>query len=406
MSLESHTFRAVGYPLRLHSGANALDQLPAEVERQKARRAFVICGQTVARETDLLGRIETGLGPHYAGAFDAMDKDSTWPAVERAVAAARAAEADLLIALGGGSVIVGTRVVAILLAESGDPYSLMTQYPEGKPAYSPRLMAPKPPIINVVTTPNTAMNRGGSALKNDLLDHRMEFYDPKTRPVALFWDADALLSAPPALIRSTATTNFSSTLRALGATAMSPLAEADRRHAFTLVHGALPRIMDEPDNAALRIDLCAAAFLVNRADDDDQGRRRARDRTGASAYALSTALHIRYDHVWQGESTSSVMATVTRLAPPDDIASAARIAEAIGVWKDGMTGPAAAEATAAALDDLYRRIGMPTRLRELDIPRDELPLLANDTLKNFNANPGDRPEDHAARMLELLRAAW
>jgi alcohol dehydrogenase class IV len=267
-------------------------------------------------------------------------------------------------------------------------------------------MAPKPPIINVVTTPNTAMNRGGSALKNDLLDHRMEFYDPKTRPVALFWDADALLSAPPALIRSTATTNFSSTLRALGATAMSPLAEADRRHAFTLVHGALPRIMDEPDNAALRIDLCAAAFLVNRADDDDQGRRRARDRTGASAYALSTALHIRYDHVWQGESTSSVMATVTRLAPPDDIASAARIAEAIGVWKDGMTGPAAAEATAAALDDLYRRIGMPTRLRELDIPRDELPLLANDTLKNFNANPGDRPEDHAARMLELLRAAW
>jgi alcohol dehydrogenase class IV len=406
MNSGSHNFRAVSHPLRLRAGINALDQLPVEVKRQKVLRAFVICGQTVARKTDLLGRIQAGLGPLYAGAFDAMDKDSSWPAVERACAAARAADADLLIALGGGSVIVGVRVVAILLAETGDPYSLMTQYPEGKPAFSPRLMAPKPPIINVVTTPNTAMNRGGSALKNDTLDHRMEFYDPKTRPVALIWDADALLSAPPGLIRSTATTNHSTTLRALGAAEMSPLAQADRQHAFTLLHDALPRIMEEPQNAALRIDLCAAAFLVNRADDDDQGRRRYRDRTASSAYALATALHIRYAHLWQGEATSSVMPTITRLTPPAELGPAARIAQAVGVWTDGMTAQAAAEATASALDNFYQKIGMPTQLRGLGIPQDDLPLLANDTLKNFNANSGERPENQTAQMLELLRAAW
>jgi alcohol dehydrogenase class IV len=406
MDLRSRTFRAVGYPLRLHSGENALDQLKDEVERQKAKRAYVICGRTVATKTDLLGRIAANLGPLYVGAFQAMDKDSSWPAVREAVEAARAAEADLLIALGGGSVIVGTRAIAILLAEKGDAFSLMTQYPEGKPAYSPRLMAPKPPIINVVTTPTTAMNRAGSGLKNEDLDHRMEFFDPKTRPCAIFWDAAALLTAPTQLIRSTATTGHSSALRALGSTAMNPLVEADRRHAFRLLNTALPRVMEEPDNAALRIDLCAAAFLQNRADDDDQGRRRARDRTGSSAYALATALHIRYDHVWQGESTSSVIPTVTRLTPPEDVAVAARIADAIGVWKDGMTAETAADATATALEALYRRIGMPAKLRDLDIPRCELSLLADDTLKNFNANPGDRPGDYAGRMLRLLEAAW
>lgn len=406
MTLESRTFRAVSFPLRLHAGANALDKLGDEVKRQKAKRAFVICGQTVANRTNLLGRISEGLGDLYAGAFDGMDKDSTWPAVQRAVEAARVADADLLIAVGGGSVIVGTRVVAIILAEEGDPYDLMTQYPEGKAAYSPRLMAPKPPIINVATTPNTAMNRGGSALKNDNLDHRMEFYDPKTRPAALFWDAEALLTAPAELIRSTASTGFSGALRTLGATDMSPLVEADQRHAFHLLHQALPRIMDEPEDAALRIDLCAAAFLQNRAADDDQGRRRARDNTSSSAYALATALHIRYDHVWQGESTSSVIPTVTRLTPPEDLAVAKRIAEAIGVWQDGMDAAAAASATADALDALYGDIGMPTRLNQLDIPKAELPLLAKDTLKNFNANPGDRPGDYVAEMLELLEAAW
>lgn len=406
MDLGAHTFRAVGYPLRLHAGTDALAQLTTEVDRQKATRAFAICGRTIATKTDLLGRIQDVLGDKYVGAFEGMAKDSTWPSVQQATEAARTAGADLLIAVGGGSVIVGTRVVAILLAEEGDAFSLMTQYPEGKPAYSPRLMAPKPPIINVVTTPTTAMNRAGSGLKNDDLDHRMEYFDPKTRPVAIFWDADALLTAPPALIRSTATTAFSSTLRMLGSTMMNPLVEADRRHAFHLLHQAMPRIMQEPDNAALRIDLCAAAFLQNRAADDDQGRRIARDETASSAYALSTALHIRYDHVWQGESTSSVIPTVTRLTPPKDPAVAARIAAAIGAWQDGMSSEAAAEATADALDAVYAEIGMPTRLGALDIPKSELPLLAQDTLKNFNANPGDRPGDYTARMLALLEAAW
>ena len=406
MSLESRTFRAVSYPLRLYSGTGALDKLKTEVERQKAKRAFVICGQTIAHKTDLLARISDNLESLYAGSFDGMDKDSSWPAVEKGVVAAKEANADLLVAVGGGSVIVGARVVAILLAEEGDPFDLMTQYPDGKPAYSPRLMAPKPPIINVATTPNTAMNRAGSGLKNEDLDHRMEYYDPKTRPVAVFWDAEALLTAPSELIRSTATTNFSSTLRTLGETDMSPLVEGDHRQGFKLLRDALPRIMEEPDNAALRIDLCAAAFLQNRAGDDDQGRRTARDQTGASAYALATALHIRYHHVWQGESTSCVMPTVTRLTPPDNAESAARIADAMGVWRKGMNSVDAATATADRLEEIYREIGMPSRIRDVDIPKADLPLLAQDTLKNFNANPGNRPDDYVDQMLSLLEASW
>jgi alcohol dehydrogenase class IV len=404
--LESHTFRAVSFPWRLHVGLNALDRLADEVQRTKAQRAFVVCGQTVAHKTNLLQRIRDQLGALYAGVFDAMDKDSSWPAVQQGIGAARAAGADLLIAVGGGSVIVGTRAIAILLAEKGDPYTLMTQYPEGQPAVSPRLMAPKPPIINVVTTPTTAMNRAGTGLKNDQLDHRMEFYDPKTRPAAIFWDAEALLTAPADLLRSTATTTFSGSVRNLGIPAMNPLVEGDRLQAFRLLHRALPRIMSEPDNVNLRIELCAAAFLENRAADDGADRRRERDQTSSRAYALATALHIRYDHVRQGEATSAVIPTVTRLAPPRDANVATRIAEAFGVWTDGMSSEAAAAATADALESLFRSIGMPTRVRALDIAESDLLLLARDTFKNFNANSGARSESYVDEMLRLLQAAW
>jgi alcohol dehydrogenase class IV len=402
----SHTFRAVSRACRLYAGDNALRHLADEVRRHKARRAFVICGQTVAHRTNLLERLKHHLGSLYAGAFDAMGKDSTWPAVQQATEAARAAAADLLIAVGGGSVMVGTRVVTILLAEQGDPYELMTQYAEGKPAVSPRLLAPKLPIINIATTPTTAMNRGGSALKNDTLDHRMEFYDPKTRPTAIFWDAEALLTAPPDLVRSTATTTFSGCLRSLGALTANPLVSGDQQQAFRLAYHALPRLMHEPENAALRIDLCAAAFLTNRAADDGVGRRTERDQTSSSAYALATALHIRYHHVRQGEATSAVMPEVTRLTPPKHVDSAARIAEALGVWRAGMTSADAAAATADALHGFYRALGMPTRVCELRIPEADLGLVARDTLKNFNANPGERSESYVDHMDRLLRAAW
>ena len=66
----------------------------------------------------------------------------------------------------------------------------------------------------------------------------------------------------------------------------------------------------------------------------------------------------------------------------------------------------AAAATADALEAFYRSIGMPTRVHELDIPQDDLALLAHDTLKNFNANPGARPEGYVDEMLQLLQAAW
>jgi alcohol dehydrogenase class IV len=100
------------------------------------------------------------------------------------------------------------------------------------------------------------------------------------------------------------------------------------------------------------------------------------------------------------------MPVVTRLTPPEDPEVATRIATALGVWRTGMSAGEATAVTADALDAFYHSIGMPTRVHQLDIPQDDLPLLARDTLKNFNANPGARSEGYVDEMLRLLQAAW
>jgi alcohol dehydrogenase class IV len=399
-------FRAAGYSWRLYCGADAIETGLAEaVKRVRAKRAFVICSRSVNQKTDTIRRIEAALGELYAGVFDGIEKDSTYSSVLAAKAAAIDAEADLLIAVGGGSVIVAVRAVAIFLAESGNPFEIMTQYPEGKPAYSPRLMAPKLPIVNIPTTPTSAMNRGGTGLKNPDLDQRMEYFDPKTRPQAIFLDHGALLSAPPDLIRSTATTVFASALGNTSNTDLNPLSACNQEQAFRLAHAAYPRLMDELDNPDLRIDLSLAAFLQNRADDD--GRRPFRSSTFAGNYAVSTALHLRYPHVGQGESTSVVHASAMRLSKANDLQPARQVAEAIGVWRDGMDARAAALAVADALEDIYTKIGVPTRLRQIDIPQDDLINIAKETVKNFNANAGVRSaEDQIANAFRLLETAW
>lgn len=399
-------FRSAGYAWKLFCGEGALERdLKAMVARAGASRAFVICSPSVRQRTDLVDRIDAALGGLCAGHFAGIEKDSGYGSVCAARDAAHEAGADLLIAVGGGSVIVAVRAVAIFLAEAGDPFALMTQYPADGPAVSPRLLAPKLPIVNVPTTPTSAMNRAGTGLRNPELDQRMEYFDPKTRPGAIFLDDGALLSAPPALLLSTATTVFAGCVAGLSQAPSNPLVEGDQAQAFRLAHGAYRGLADDLGSPTRRRDLALAAFLQNRAEDD--GRALVRGGPFAGDYAVSTALHLRFPHVGQGEATAVVHAPALRRAETVAPDAARRVAEGLEVWQPDMSTQAAVVAVADRLETLYRQAGMPADLRSLGIAREDLPAVAALTVKNFNARAGERdPQAQIAAARALLDAAW
>ena len=400
----NYEFRAVGYPLRLYSGRDALENLPAELKRHHARRAFIVCGRTVSRQTPLIARMKTILGDACAGVFDEMAKESPLAAVVAARDAARAAGADLLIGVGAGSVIQATRVVAILLAETRPVDELITQYPEHGPAVSPKLLAPKLPIVNVLTAATSAQNRAGSAVKSDRLDHRMEFFDPKTRPVALFWDSDALLSAPHRLALTTGAAVLWRAAMNMGSSRMTPLVEGDRLQALRLARGALERLAAASD-AGPRIDLCAAAFLQNR-DADDGGTLFEKHWVGRVIYAFAASVFNLHAHVSQGEANTALTAGVTRKLGARDPEEMRLIAAALGAWREGGSLAEAPERAAAALERIFRSAGLPTRVSELAIPRDSLPVVLEHSLKNFNADPKREFVRERELLLEVLESTW
>ncbi|MDB5810169.1 MAG: hypothetical protein JWN94_2291 [Betaproteobacteria bacterium] len=397
-------FKAMSLAFRVYSGKDALENLLAELKRNKAQRAFILCGRTVSRKTDLIARMRRILGEGCAGVFDEVEKDSTLPSVLAATAAARAANADLLISVGGGSVTQATRVVAILLAEKGKPHDLITQYPDNAQAISPKLNAPKLPIINVLTVPTSAQNRGGSALRDDTLDHRMEFFDPKTRPKALFWDADALMTAPPALIRTAGCSVYWRSVMNLGWTDVNPLLEGVRLHAHRLAARALPAVMSAND-ATPRIELCAAAFLLNR-DADEGGGSAARHWVVRATYAFATSLFISFPHIGQGEANSALTGTVMRRLGGRDPQAMANLARGLGVWDDSKPLADAPLLAADYLDRFFQDLGMPTRLRDLDFPREGLDKVLENSLKNFNADPKREFVRERDLLNDVLQSAW
>jgi len=403
--MKNLNFRAVNTAVRVHSGPQSLDRLPAEIDRLHCKRVFIFCGQSVAHRTPLIDMIKGILGDSLAGVFDAIDKDASLAAVLAATEAARKADADLLLAVGAGSVIKAVRIIAILLGESRPPEELMTQYPEHGSAISPKLNAPKLPIMNVLTAPTNAQNRPGAALKNPGLDHRMEFFDPKTRPVAVFWDARALATAPLGMNRNTGVTVFWLSLMGMGGLDnANVLVEGDRRQAYRLAYRALPR-MGDPADLAARMEMCAAAFLQNREEQDGSFTHRVHW-VSRVVYAVGSSLFNLFPEMSQGESYTTITASAIRCFGSRDPSAMAAIAGALDCpVRSGDLSAVHLEA-ADTVEAFFKKLAYPVRLRDVGVARDRLSEVVEFSTKNFNADPKREFLAERELLLKTLEMAW
>src|SRR5215469_16947426 len=100
-------------------GEPATEAIAAQLDRLEASRAFLMVSGTLRRETDEIKNIESKLGPRCVGVFDAMPQHTPREAVIAASEAARAAAADLIVTVGGGSITDGAKAVQLCLANRG-----------------------------------------------------------------------------------------------------------------------------------------------------------------------------------------------------------------------------------------------------------------------------------------------
>lgn len=227
----THTFLST---TRVHFGADALGKL--EEEARSYDRAFVITGRSLNEKTDLIRRVEALLGGTHAGTFAGIGQHTPGGTVEEAAAEAETAAADLLVSVGGGSVIDGTKAVARQL---------------GYPAQ-----------VAVPTTLSGAEWAHRVGVTDESMGVKRGFADPKTVPHVVVLDPGATIFTPEGLWLSTG-------VRALDHAVEGALYGDD--HPITDVTGLegarrllrnLPLSKLEPGDLGVRLELQLASWLA------------------------------------------------------------------------------------------------------------------------------------------------
>ena len=126
--------------------------------------------------------------------------------------------------------------------------------------------------------------------------------------------------------------------------------------------------------------------------------------TGLS-HAIGHVIGVRYA-VGHGYTSCVTQPYVMEYNRPVSAAKQALLARSAGIDTRGMSDEAAAEAAARAVDDLILGMGMPHRLRELEIPREDLPAIAEEVLLDRPAQTNAIPMTRVEQVMEVLEAAF
>jgi aldehyde dehydrogenase (NAD+) len=114
------------------------------------------------------------------------------------------------------------------------------------------------------------------------------------------------------------------------------------------------------------------------------------------------ALH----HVPHGAACGIVLPKVMRYNIETSAHKLAQVAHALGVNTKGMKDNEAAMAAADAIEALMKKVGHPTKLRDVGVPEENLPICAfhaiADTAVIFNGRPVNDPND----VIKLYQEAY
>lgn len=179
-------------------GAGAIRHLPEEVKRRGLTKALIVTDKAlvaagaVKRVTDLMDAHQL----HWA-LYDEVVPNPTIAVVQRGVEVFKRAEADYLIAIGGGSPQDTSKAIGIIISnpEFADVRSLEGFAPTRNPSV---------PLIAIPTTAGTAAEVTINYVITDE-EKRRKFVciDPHDIPVVAIIDAEMMASMPPALKAAT-----------------------------------------------------------------------------------------------------------------------------------------------------------------------------------------------------------
>ncbi len=381
MASHLHQWPAQG---RVHHGPSLTEALPREVS--DAARIVLVTTRSLAGGA-LVASAKAAIGDRLVGVFSAMRAHSPVEDVLALATLLRDQEADLLVALGGGSVIDGSKVACLAvwrgITDAGTLIGAAASRGASPGAWDGA--APTPRIVAVPTTLSAAEFAPHGGYTDIAAGRKYRALDPWMVPRAVLLDPAATQETPPELFLSSGIRALDHAAERWCSTAPQPFSDAVSRQAMVMLAENLPRVRRDPGDVAARAACQQAAWLSVMGGWSGVP-------VGAShglGYILGAARGVPH-----GITSCLMLHAVMRW---NAAVNGARQRDLAAIFGAEEAGP--------AIEDFVRALGLPTRLSEQAITAAEIPGLAARWTGDAPIATNPRPVRDAADLEAILRLA-
>ena len=371
-------------------GPGARKELPGVVQRLGFKKALVVTDKGLMKfgvAKMVLDVLDEASIPYAV--YDDVKPNPTVTNVKNGVEACKQAQADFIIAIGGGSSMDTAKGIGIVCnnPEFADVVSL-----EG-------VADTKKKTVPIIALPTTAGTAAETTINYVIIDEtkqkKMVCVDPNDIPCVAIIDAELMSSLPKSLTAATGMDAMTHAIEGLITKGAWELSDMFEIKAIEMIHRYLPIAVNEPTNPVGRDGMAVAQYVAGMAFSNvglgvDHGM----------AHPLS-ALH----DVPHGVACAMLLPTVMRFNAPAALPKYVDIAKAVGVYKEGMTPEEAADAACTEIENLSKLVGIPAHLSELGITEKDIDALADQAIADVCTPGNPRPvtrEDIVALYKKIL----
>ncbi|GDX41137.1 iron alcohol dehydrogenase [Armatimonadota bacterium] len=362
--------------VRLVFGENSLERLGELARELPAKRALIVTDSGiveaghVARAITILEAIGV-----EAVVFAEVHENPTTEDVTRCLEVAKACKIDAFIGLGGGSSMDTAKGCNFLLTNGGE----MRDYWGVNKASKPML-----PLIAIPTTAGTGSECQSFALISDAqTHHKMACGDVKAAPRIALLDPVLTVSQPRGVTVCTGIDAITHAAETAVTNKRTPYSRLYSREAFRLTINTLPIVLAEPSNIAARGQMLLGAAFAGIAIEASM--------LGA-AHSMANPLTAHYGTT-HGQAVGLALPHVVRFnaQSPPILALYHDLALYAGLADTQDSANIALEKLLFRLQETLETAGLATRLTELGVEEESIPLLAKEAAGQWTANFNPRP---------------
>lgn len=374
-------------PTRIAFGEGKIAELDKLVP--KDAKVLVLFGGESARRTGTLGEVTQALGDRQVTEFGGIEPNPSFETLTKAVAQVREQNIDFLLAVGGGSVIDGTKFVAAAAVFEGDEWDILLE--------GGRNIKSALPFGSVLTLPATGseMNKGGVVTRR-ALKAKLPFQSDFVFPQFSILDPTKTYTLPLRQVGNGVVDAFVHVVEQyLTYPAQAPIQDRFAEGLLLTLTEIGEQAIAEPENYQVRASLMWTATLaLNGLIGSGVPQDWATHMLGHEL----TALH-NLDHA---QTLAIVLPSMLRERKSSKLDKLVQYGERVWGIREGSTEEKA-EAAIAKTQDFFESLGVKTRLGDYDLGEEHIePLIKSLESHGMTAlgEHGDVTPDVCRRVLQ------